>query len=158
MKTYTQAVVIGGLLTAVLAVPAVASSDERGECHRGGHFSMMGHHRDGEDHFVKHLTRRLDLTPEQQTAIQETLKKSEAERRAARDQLQANREALRKLTDAGQADPQALQKLAQEQGKLMAEQIVRRAQVHAEIQKLLTAEQREQLKQMRDRHGRHFRG
>lgn len=162
MKTFTKAVLIGGLLAGGLAAAgmtsALASPDEDGECHRGGHSMKMGRHMDGEEHFLDHMTRRLDLTKEQQASIQEILKKSDTGMRETRDKLRANHEALRKLADDGQADAKQVQKLAQEQGRLIAEQIVQRTQVHGEIQKLLTDAQREQLKEMRERHGRHFRG
>jgi Spy/CpxP family protein refolding chaperone len=155
MKSFNQKLLIAGLVLAGLAAAgtqlAVASPGEYGRCEgRGGHERMGGGMHD-EDHFVRHLERRLDLSAEQRTAVRKVVDQSQAQRRALHDKLNANRVALHALTESGKADDKQLQKLADEHGKLMAEMIVQRSKVHSEIQKVLTSEQREQLKEMRDR-------
>lgn len=162
MKTFTKAILIGGLLAGGLAVAgtqmATASGDERGGDLRGGHSQMPGPGMDGGHPLLDRMTERLDLTQDQQASVREILKKSEPKMRELMDKMRTSREALRKQTDDGKADDKQVQKLAQEQGQLMAETIVQRTRIDAEIQKVLTDTQHQKFKDMHGDSARDSRG
>ena len=64
-----------------------------------------------------------------------------------------NRKQLRTVMNRGTYDEAKVQQLAQAQGNLKAEMIVLRTKTQSQIRNVLTDQQREQLQQMRTRHG-----
>lgn len=161
MKSFTKVVLIGGLLTSGLAAGtqmATASNDERGGIRRGDHSRMPGPGMDDGNPLLERMTEQLNLTKDQQASVREILKKFEPKMRELMDKMRTSREALRKQTDDGKADDKQVQKLAQEQGQLMAETIVQRTRIDAEIQKVLTDAQRQKFKEIRGDSGRDPRG
>lgn len=150
MKPLTKNLIIGGLAAGTLSLGAaqwaIASPGERGDCYGGRHAHRMSH--DGDQRFER-MADRLDLTDEQRKSVRAMLDQSRPQMRELDDKLRANRQALRDLADSDQVDEKQLRKIAKEQGELHSQMIVQRTQMHQQIRKVLTEEQREQLRSKR---------
>lgn len=86
----------------------------------------------------------LDLSAAQRHKIHSIFRENRRPLRQLRDQLTEKRHALYDLLeDDGAFDDKAAKALADEMGSLIAKNIVRRAKMRAEINKVLTAEQRD---------------
>lgn len=152
------------LLACVLASSNVALADMQGgtadqgsgktsrECHHRGH-SWMGQGSDGGERFLKRMTERLKLTPEQQSSIEAILQKSKPQMASLKEGMRTNRKALRDLKRNGYTDIGQVQALAQKRGEMVTSLIIQRSRVRNEIQQALTDTQREQMRQMRDQRG-----
>lgn len=173
MKGQLTTLMVAVALAAATAVPAAAQQNEDpGMSSKHAQSERQGRHgpdrrRGGMDrsnrnpeHMVKRLQRQLDLTDLQQQSISNVLLASKPEAEALRDASRANRKALRDL-DTGADDYESrLQALADERGRLEAEQVALRGRVRAGIDEQLTDAQREKLtamaqKQQERRAGRH---
>jgi len=110
-----------------------------------------------EKHGWERMADRLKLTEAQRSAVTAIRDKYQPAMRAAQQQISANRTALEKAaaTDA------KLPELAAAQGKAIADMIVARKQMRAEMNLVLTDVQRESLnkllEQRKDRQHRHER-
>ncbi len=83
----------------------------------------------------------------------------EADRLA--DQMIANHQAIKALREGETFSEDEIRAVADHQGRLMADMMVLHARVHTEIRDILTPEQSERFKKLRQRHrgeGRHSRG
>jgi Spy/CpxP family protein refolding chaperone len=153
MKHTTTTVIISAVLAGSLAaaVPAFARGmGPGGDCGQAGP-GMMGRHGDPEAR-IDRMVRNLKLDTKQTEAVRAISDKHRAEMRALHDRSAENRKQLRALTAQGDVDAAKLRALADAQGKDMADMIVMRVRMQAEIGKVLTPAQREQMqKQRRDR-------
>ncbi len=156
MKHTTTTVIISAALAASLAaaVPAFARGmGSHGDCahDRSG---MSGMHGDPEAG-IGHMVRELKLDTKQRDAVRTITDKHRSEMRALRDRMADNHKQLHELTAQGDADEAKVRALADAQGKDMADMIIMRAHMQAEIAKVLTPAQREQMqKQHHDRFDR----
>ncbi|HEX8873180.1 MAG TPA: Spy/CpxP family protein refolding chaperone [Nitrosospira sp.] len=160
MKTMTKISLLGCLLASSSMVLADTQAGATGagsgkisqECHHRAH-SRMEQGTDGGQRFLNRMTERLKLTPEQHSSVEAILQKSKSQMAGLKEGMKTNRKALRELRRNGYSDIGQVQALAQERGNLVASLIVQRSKVRNEIQQVLTDTQREQLKQMREKHG-----
>ena len=113
---------------------------------------------DREVKFLDRMSDRLKLTTEQRGSVQAVLQKSKSQRVALKEKMQSNRKALRALGQDGKTDDDKVQELARERGNLVSDLVIQRSKVRNEIQQVLTDTQREQMKQMREKHGHHNKG
>jgi Spy/CpxP family protein refolding chaperone len=142
MTTLTTTLLAGSLMAApVLAHP----SDWR----HGAAFGLEGY----AEQRVERMADKLNLTKDQLASIRAVFDQTRAQRRELHDRMIENRKQLRALTEQGTFDENEVRRLADAQGKVTADMIVLRTHVRAEIAKLLTPQQREQLKQFHARHG-----
>ena len=93
--------------------------------------------------------RHLDLTDDQHEAIRGAVERHRESGQSLRQELGAARQALRDEVRSAAADETAIRALAAEVAPLAADAAVRRAALYAEIQGLLTDEQRVQLEVLR---------
>ncbi|MFB3906630.1 MAG: Spy/CpxP family protein refolding chaperone [Acidobacteriota bacterium] len=91
------------------------------------------------------MFKNLDLTDQQRTDIRKVLEAERSIMQPIREQLRENREALQAATKDGQFNEAEVTKVAERQGELMAQMIVSRERVKAQIWQILTPEQREKL-------------
>ena len=105
--------------------------------------------RRGAPEGIGRALRQLDLTNEQQRAIRGAVQQHRESGQALRQQLDAARRALRDEVRSGVADETAIRARAAELAPLAADAAVRRAALQAEIQALLTDEQRARLEEIR---------
>jgi len=97
------------------------------------------------------LAERLNLTKEQRQAMNAIEDKYRPELRDLRQLLKDNHAALAKMEPADAK----LQELADAQGKTIADLIVVRKQMRSEVAKVLTEEQRHQVREMLQRQHHH---
>lgn len=122
-------------------------------CHENAHNegmgpSMMG---DSPERF-KQMADQLKLMPDQREAIKKATDQSRPQMQALAEKMRTNHAQLDKLMESDSADETQVRKLAQERGNLTADMMVLRMQIAKGIEKLLTPVQREQMKQMRNKH------
>jgi len=114
-------------------------NDQRGP-HGYGH-PGMNHHGMG----MKGLGNRLDLSDEQEKAIHKIMRSSRKDFRRLEESIRDKRYDLYDQIDAG-ADSKKLDALADDLGALMAERIKLRVQMRMNIMQELTADQREEAR------------
>jgi Spy/CpxP family protein refolding chaperone len=98
--------------------------------------------------WVTRMMDRLNLSTEQRTAVQAVVDRNAPQLRDIGTQLKANHQQIHDLATQGTPDPAQVRVLADAQGKLMADMIVLRTQMHSDISALLTDQQRQQFQQM----------
>lgn len=142
-KLIITALVAGGLAA---AAPVFANAYGHGDrwC---GHRSHMGGYGDPEDG-IEHMAKRLDLTGDQLKSVRAIEDKNRLQLRNLRDQMRANHKQLRELAIEQTPDAGRLRSVADAQGKAIADMIVLRAEMRAEIDRVLTDKQREKLHHM----------
>lgn len=114
---------------------------------------MRGKFADPE-RLVEHMTRRLELDDDQQQALENVVDAAAPEMNALRESARANRDAIREL-DVNDPDYDAkLSNLARENGELASTATLLHGRLRAEINALLTPEQRETLANMPKRGGK----
>jgi Spy/CpxP family protein refolding chaperone len=152
MKHTTTTVIISAVLAGSLAaaVPAFARGmgpGPDGDCPHGMS-GMSGMHGDPEAR-IEQMVQKLNLDTKQRDAVRAIADKHRTETRALRDRMADNHKQLRAVTAQGDADAAKVRDLADAQGKDMADMIVLRARMQAEIAKVLTPAQREQMQKQR---------
>lgn len=147
--TINQAILAAGMAAFILlGQPARAHADAGT---RGGGCGQS--RQDMKDHGLDRMTRFLGLSTEQQQAMKAVEDKYGPEMRELRQLSFDNRKALDKM-DA--SDPK-LQELAAAQGKTLADMMVLRKQMRAQMEQTLTDAQRQKLKTLYE-HRREQRG
>ncbi|MHB0969094.1 MAG: Spy/CpxP family protein refolding chaperone [Thermoanaerobaculia bacterium] len=125
--------------TAILAALAiVAASVAVAHPHRGGQFREGGR--------GAMLMEKLDLTDAQKKEIGELREKQQAAMQSLRDQMQKLAVEFRDLRDRN--DPQA-EAVREEMRKVREELQARRMAHHADVERLLTPEQKKELDELR---------
>jgi Spy/CpxP family protein refolding chaperone len=163
------------LATAMIAAPALLFAAGTGQC-PWGHGKGMGGpggpghgHGPGEMgqgpgggfgfglHFLERMGDSLGLTDEQRTQIETILNEGQPAIEDLRIQMDEAREAFFASYDPTQFNEAAIRAFAESQAALHTEMMVARERLHSQVLSVLTAEQREQLKEMRGdcmhRHG-----
>lgn len=121
-------------------------------CGYGGHGHGHGTHGD-VDAGIDRMSGLLDLSKEQRDAMRAIGDKHRPQLRELRDRLSDSRRQLRDLAAKGTPDAAQVRPLAEAQGKAMADMMVLRTQMRAEMDKVLTDAQRDKLRQLRERRG-----
>jgi Spy/CpxP family protein refolding chaperone len=159
----TAAVVLTASLLAGGSLTAMADDDrhERGEGYRLGCVHKESHHGHGRFGFdaerrVEHMSRILKLDEQQTGKVKAIAKSYDSQFDELRNKLSDNRKQMRELMAKDSASESDIRKLAETQGKLKADTIVLRARMQREIDQVLTKEQREKHREMREHSGRRF--
>ena len=117
------------------------------------HFGSRGFGGNPEK-FIEHAVSRaalmLDLTSEQQTKIKAILAAEKPIVQPLVMQLRANRQELQQTTDNGQFNEAQVQAIAAKQGQTLAQLIVEKERVQAQIYAVLTPAQRTKAEKLRD--------
>ena len=134
--------IIGSILAGTIGVAGVAHA-----CGGpGGHF--RGDHKGGR---MMHVMKKLDLTKEQRQAIRTIKNESRDKMEVKRDEMLDIRKALHEQVKTEKYDAAKVRKLADAKAKLMADMTVQRINTMHQIRKELTAEQLEELDEIKDR-------
>lgn len=133
----------------LLAQPVPSQAFDGEHSHRSSHACGRSAHAFETDGWSR-LADRLRLTKEQRASLTATDGKYRPELRDLRQLLSDNRKALTRM-DATDAK---LHELAEAQGKTLADMIVLRKNMRADVDKILSDDQRRQLQEMFG-HGRH---
>ncbi len=96
------------------------------------------------------LCERLGLSEEQQAEIEAIIDEEQPAIEALRSQMEANRDAYRASVEPGQFDETTVRTHAESQAALMVDMKVATAKVKARLYSVLTAEQQQQLLELRE--------
>lgn len=142
---------VAGIALATLSIaPAHADPRDDGRgCHERHH--AMGMQPMGQG-LAERLADRVDLTPAQVTALRNIEDKFRPQWRDVRDRMQESRRAL---ASADPADEAGVRRIADARGKAIADMIVLRTQMRAQVRNVLTEEQRNRLREMVRHHRMH---
>lgn len=143
-------------VTAVVAVTALLAAgtawtqeaqpgDDERQLRRGMH-SHAQHER-----MLEHMSRRLDLDDNQRQRIENIFTAAKPEMEVLRERAAANRRAFAELDASDPGHDAALANLAREKGEITSESALLHGRVQAQIDEVLTAEQRQQLEDSRKR-------
>jgi len=146
-RSSTHLYKLGALLVAIVLVTALtglAQAQQRGP--------RPGGERPDRDEMMNKMISRLDLNDEQQEQMKQIHEQHREETEGLLASMKTAHERLNELMDADTFDEAAIREAAGEVSKIQTELFVSRAKVQQEIRQILTPEQYEQLKQMRERH------
>lgn len=134
-------------LLSLLALSLVAEAHPGGGMKRGFGGPGAGF----PDEMLERMAEHLDLDETQRQSVQNIVAAAKPEFEALRERFKANREALRALDPADASYSVDLEAAAAENGRLATEATLLRSRVRAEIDTVLTEEQREQLALRKER-------
>ncbi len=128
----------------------------RGECEkrhesRNNRYAQWRHNKASE---WRHLAKALGLTHEQRSQIRDIFEKNREEASPARKQLFAERGILRTLVQADAPDNAAIRAQAQKIATAEGDLAVRRAGVLVQVKAILSPEQSEKFKAIREKRDR----
>ncbi len=143
----SRTLLTGGLVAfGLLAQPVLSQAFEGGHSHRTSADCRRATH-SFESHGWGGMTDRLKLTKEQRASLNAIDAKYRPELRDLRQLRSDNRKALTRM---GASDPK-LQELAEAQGKTLADMIVLRKNMLADVEKVLSDDQRRQFHEFFER-------
>ena len=102
---------------------------------------------------IERMAKKLGFSESQLKQAHEIEAKYKPQMQALHDKKKATRQELRAVMHADTIDQAVVKKLAQQQGDLKAQKIVLRSQMRAEINNVLTEEQRSKMKEMHKKRG-----
>ncbi|MGA7181118.1 MAG: Spy/CpxP family protein refolding chaperone [Thiobacillaceae bacterium] len=152
MHTFRTLVAGSFVALGLFSHPVLSQAFDGDRSYRSGHHCWRSNHAFGR-HEWRRLADRLNLTQEQRQSLYAIKHKYRPEQRDLRQLLSDNRKALAKM-DA--SDPK-LQELAEAQGTTVTDMIILRKKMRAEMEAVLTEDQRKTLHEMFERR-RHHRG
>jgi protein CpxP len=148
-------ILITTLAIAAIAVPgAAAAQGFGGPPGFGGPDEIGGPGLPFLEHMLTRIADDLGLTDAQQSQIQAILDEERPAIESMRGQLRDAHQAFRDSHPPGEFDEAAVRAFAESQSQTHVELMVAGARTMSRIHNALTPEQREQLLQMRARHGR----
>ena len=149
------------LLTACLCMsgPTFAQGgdmDYRSDCQQErGWFKGKRHH-GGPIGRIKHALHKLDLSDEQRDQVYVVIDEARPKFRDLMKDMRDQRKSFHELAMADDIDNRKIETAANAQSELMKRMMLEGAQVRADIFKVLTPEQREQVKKQMEKRRRYF--
>ncbi len=145
MKNQTAKRIYVCLMTGLLSVFAFIGTTH---AEPGKHFDA-----DKQGRMFERIAKRLDLTEEQQTAVEQLREQFRAEQKPLKEQLKATRDELKGLSTVDNYDEDAVADLADQLGELTRDLAVGHASFRNQLQLLLTDEQRAQMAEFHEEMG-----
>ena len=138
--TITAAILILGSVGAIIAFAQIS--------HKGGparHFGgVVGHH----EKMLEHLTAELKFTDQQKAQAKPIIADAKTRFGPVHEQLKESHRSAADLGTNGVFDEQRSQELATRQAEIIRQALVEKERTKAALFAIMTAEQREQAKQM----------
>lgn len=158
MNKLATGLLLGGLVFGGITL-ANAGSGFSENCEHHGMHGMAGKHGNkGQYGFaarIERMAKRLNLTEQQLKKVQEVEATYQPKMQAMYDKGKSTHQKLREAMHGDLTDQAAIKKLAQQVGELKADKIVLHSQMRAEINKILTKEQQQQMKTMHEKYKHH---
>ncbi len=138
-----------------VTAPLVADGPRNCGGKHGG-YAMMGGHGFGKDtdRMIGKMARKLDMTDEQRDQAFAIADKYRPQVREAKFAMRENMQSLHELDPAATDYTQKTESLADQQGDLIADTIKLRTAMQAELEQILTAEQKEKFEKFKRKHQR----
>jgi len=102
---------------------------------------------------MEKMIKKLGLSDEQATKVRSIRENFQPKMKALHEKMKENRKQLREEMHAENIDMNKVKKLAQTMGELKANKIILRSEMRNNIHKVLTKEQREELKKRKEYRG-----
>lgn len=135
------------IAVSILALGAVFVVAQKGETNRGKFNKEFG----GRGFGFGRIAKKLNLSDEQKAQVKQIMETEKPVVEPIFAALRENRQKLADLTADGSFDEAKIKELAGEQGNLSARLILEKERVKSQIFQILTPEQREQAKQLKDK-------
>lgn len=151
---------LSAALFAVSTAPAFAAGAGSHDGNNGGKHRMHRgagmHESAGPERMLRHLTRALELDETQKQQVENIVTAAQPEMESLHARSEANRTRMRDL-DVNARDYRAqLGELAAEKGAIVSEQALLYGRLKAEVNAVLTPEQRTELAERADKMREHF--
>jgi len=152
MNKIATTLIISSLALGGVAVANASADDDRYE-RRGysGKYCDKGNRGFGSR--FERMTERLNLSEEQTKQVRTIRDNYRPQISTLADKMRDNRQQLRELMHGDTINQDKVKELAQVMGDLKTDKIILRAEMKAEIHKVLTKEQREEMKEWKGRRG-----
>ena len=159
--------ILSGTTLMVLADSDDGDCDERGGWGKGKYGEYRGS--DDRREYSRHdpqqmqqrmldrLDRRLELSDQQRQQVSELMADHWADKSGSRPERQALREAFSQLDPSAPDYTAQVEALAKQKADAMAQNMVKRAQHHAELFAILTPEQQQNYRELMQQRGEHQR-
>lgn len=144
MNKLLTALLVGSLTLGGLTL-AKADDDDKGKGEYKGRYCEYGM---GRASRIERMAEALGLSESQLKQVREIQEKYHPKKQVLRDKMKSSRQQLREVMQSDNVDQGKVSKLAQQIGDLKAEKIMLRVQKYSEMNKVLTKEQREKMKEM----------
>lgn len=159
MKKLTIALITAPILLA--GVAAFAGMQHHGDdekCDRGhgnGHEKRMdkSDREDRADRMLERMSKRLELSDEQQVAMKTLFADQKEQRQTMRSEMQSFHQAMRNLDPAAADYDTNLTEAKRIAADLAVNKVDQKISMKTELSKILTAEQLSKFEDMRERHG-----
>ena len=152
MNKLITTLLVSSLAMGGIAV-AHADSEHSGKSEHHGKHCKKGKMGNKFGMRIERMAKKLDFSESQLKQAREIQAKYQPQMQTLYDKKKATRQELRAVMHADNIDQAAVKKLAQQQGDLNAQKIILRSQMRTEINKVLTAEQRTKMEEMRKNRG-----
>jgi len=152
MNKIATTLIISSLALGGFAVANASDDDDRYERHG---YSGKKCDKHGKDHGsrMERMIERLDLNDEQTTQVRTIRDNYRPKMQALSGKIRGNRQQLREVMHEDTINQSKVKELAQVMGDLKTDKIILRAEMKAEMHKVLTKEQREKMKEWKGRGG-----
>lgn len=152
MNKIATTLIISSLAVGGFAVANASDDDDRYE-RRGYSTKKCDKHRKGPGSRMERMIERLDLNDEQTTQVRSIRDSYRPKMEILSDKIRGNRQQLREVMHEDTINQNKVKELAQVMGDLKTDKIILRAEMKAEMHKVLTKEQREEMKEWKGRRG-----
>ena len=159
MKKFTIALITAPILLAgAAAFAGMQHHDGDEKCDRGdgkGHEDRMNKEdrEDRADRMVERMSKRLELSDEQQVSMKKLFDDKKAQHQTMRTEMQSFHQAMRTLDPAAADYDKNLAEAKRIAADLAVNKVDQKVSMKAELSKILTAEQLSKFEDMRERHG-----
>lgn len=130
--------------------PAAGELQHKPSGHMHPHISQHPAHYPGE-HMIEGMLAELDLSPEQESSIRDLMERDKARLRDLHATMRDSRRSVMALETTDPVYSQTLAEASETAGRALTEIMQVHGQLRAEIQALLTSEQRELARELRQR-------
>lgn len=155
-KTLLTGMAVG--MASLSAIALAGNPDRDDDCGpKGGkfmHHRMMGDMH-GPEMRLEHITKRLDLSAEQESQVDKILDEAKVESEPLRERMKAGMEAEREAVEARKPEDE-LKALARNTADTRVEMMVHGFAVEEKIRAVLTDEQKAELDEMKAKRKAHF--
>ena len=162
MKRITATILASSLALSGLTL-ANASDDRQERYERSGHYEKSEHkgkycnkHGKKSGKRMEKMIKHLDLNDDQAKQVRNIRDSYKVKMSALRNKMKENRKQLREEMHSESIDQNKVKELAQVTGDLKADKIILRAEMRAEINNVLTSEQREKFNKMKEHRGKKY--
>ena len=158
--TLKQIIMLGALSLSFIGLTLLSNnilaesetSTQNKQCQKYGHHKRHGRN---PEQMLTMLDKKLELTEQQRNVIGALIEQYKPEFNQLQERIKSSRESKRALMQIDNFNEDAIRSQARQHADVMVEMSVLRAKMKYEIDKTLTVEQKQQLKERFNKHHKH---